>query len=226
LSGCITSNSAVASSPKGSFLSINFGWGIGLGLAVWTSAGLSGGHINPAITIAMATWRGFPWRKVPFYIFAQFVGAVIGAALAYGQYIHAIDLFEGGRSVRTQATASLFVSYPMDYMTAASSFFSEFLGTAILAFVIMATTDKRNAPPPLGLLPLVIFLTLLGLSLALGMQTSFSFNPARDFGPRVFLSMAGYGDIYSYKAHYWFWGAILAPIAGAVIGAGLYHMFF
>jgi len=112
----------------------------------------------------------------------------------------------------------------MDYMTAVSSFFSEFLGTAILAFVIMATTDKRNAAPPLGLLPLVIFLSLFGLSLGFGMQTSFSFNPARDFGPRIFLSMAGYGDIYSYKAHYWFWGAILAPIGGAVIGAGLYHL--
>jgi len=122
------------------------------------------------------------------YIFAQFVGAIIGAALAYAQYIHAIDLFEGGRGLRTKATASLFVSYPvsefklyshileinalqMDYMTAVSSFFSEFLGTAILAFVIMAATDKGNAPPPSGLLPLVVLLTLLGLSLGLGMQT-------------------------------------------------------
>jgi len=89
----------------------------------------------------------------------------------------------------------------------------------------MATTDNANAAPPLGLFALVIFLTFLGLSLSFGMQTSFSFNPARDFGPRLFLSMAGYGDVYSYKAHYWIWGAIIAPIAGAVIGAGLYHTF-
>ena len=166
------------------------------------------------------------------YIFAQVVGGVIGAALAYGQYIHAIDIYEGGHDLRTRATASLFISYPVsrsklmhlkahasqiDYLSAASSFFSEFFGTAILAFVIMAVTDSANSAPSLGLVPLAIFLTLLGLSLGFGMQTcecisrfdcmtsseirkAFSFNPARDFGPRLFLTMAGYGNVYSYKS--------------------------
>ena len=106
-------------------------------------------------------------------------------------------------------------------MTAATCFFSEFLGTAVLAFMIMAATDKNNAAPPIGLLPLVLFLTLLGLGAALGMQTgthalrvsqsgsiwahslnlaAFAFNPARDFGPRLFLTMAGYGrELYTYR---------------------------
>ena len=81
-------------------------------LGVWLSAGISGGHLNPAITIAFATFRGFPWRKVPAYIFAQLLGGVCGAGVAYANYIHAIDLFEGGRHIRTvPGTAGLFSTY-------------------------------------------------------------------------------------------------------------------
>ncbi|KAF8180117.1 aquaporin-like protein [Pholiota molesta] len=222
----LSTNPNVASSHKGEFISTNFGWAIGLASAVWISAGISGGHVNPAITLALATWRGFPWKKVPIYIFAQVMGGVVGAGLVYGQYIHAIDIFEGGRHIRTQATASLFSSFALNYMTAVSCFFSEFLGTAVLAFMIMAATDKNNAAPPLAILPFVIFLTLLGLGAALGMQTAFAFNPARDFGPRLFLSMAGYGkEVYTFRNEYWLWCMILAPILGAQCAVGLYDLF-
>ncbi|KAF8902592.1 aquaporin-like protein [Gymnopilus junonius] len=216
----------VAAVHKGEYISTNFGWGIGLAMAVWISAGISGGHVNPAITLALATWRGFPWKKVPAYIFAQVMGGIVGAGLVYAQYIHAIDIFEGGRDVRTLATAGFFSSFALDYLTAVSCFFSEFLGTAVLAFVIMAATDKKNAAPPTALLPLVLFLTLLGLGAALGMQTAFSFNPARDFGPRLFLSMAGYGrEVYTYRNQYWLWCPILGGILGAQAAVGLYDTF-
>ncbi|KIM41552.1 hypothetical protein M413DRAFT_411376 [Hebeloma cylindrosporum] len=222
----LSRNVNVSSSPKGEYISTNYGWAIGLAMAVWTSAGISGGHVNPAITLAMATWRGFPWRKVPAYIFAQVMGGVVGAGLVYSQYIRAIDIFEGGRSMRTQATASFFSSYALDYMSTVTCFFSEFLGAAVLAFMIVAATDKNNAAPPVGLLPLVLFLTLLGLGTALGMQTAFAFNPARDFGPRLFLTMAGYGsELYTYRNQYWIWCPILAPILGAQCAVGLYDLF-
>ncbi|CAA7268800.1 unnamed protein product [Cyclocybe aegerita] len=222
----LSSNSRVAASPKGEYLSLNFGWAIGLALAVWVSAGISGGHVNPAVTLALATQRGFPWKKVPVYIFSQIMGGLVGAALVYAQYIHAIDIFEGGRDQRTQLTAGLFATYALDYMTAVSCFFAEFLGTAILAFMIMAATDKNNAAPPLYLLPLVIFLTLLGLGVGLGMQTAFAFNPARDFGPRLFLSMAGYGKaVYTYRSQYWLWCPILAPFLGAQVAVAFYDLF-
>lgn len=80
-------------------------------MGVWISGGISGGHINPAVTIALAVFRDFPWRKVPVYIFAQVMGGVCGAGIAYVNYIHAIDLFEGGRHIRTMATANLFATY-------------------------------------------------------------------------------------------------------------------
>ena len=93
---------------------------------MWLSAGISGGHLNPAITIAFATFRGFPWRKVPAYIFAQLMGALCGSGIAYANYIHAIDLVEGGRHIRTvPGTAGLFSTYAMDYMTDVSAFFDE-----------------------------------------------------------------------------------------------------
>lgn len=115
-------------------------------MGVWVSGGISGGHINPAVTIAFATFRDFPWRKVPAYIFAQVMGGLCGAGIVYANYIHAIDLVEGGRHVRTvPGTASLFSTYAVsteaanfqfrtysaipvlqaDYMTSVSCFFDE-----------------------------------------------------------------------------------------------------
>lgn len=192
-------------------------------MGVWVSGGISGGHINPAITLGMATWRGFPWRKVPAFILAQVLGALVGAALVYGLYFQAIEIFEGA-GVRTQATAGIFATYSLPYMTAAASFFTEFLTTAIFFMMILALTDKRNGiAPPLGLLPLALFVLFLGFGISLGMQTAYALNPARDFGPRVFLAMAGYGkEVFTFRSHYWIWCPIIAPIAGAQAGALLY----
>jgi len=222
----LSTDTAISSSPKGNFLSVNFGWALGLGLGVWVSGGISGGHINPAITLAMATWRGFPWRKVPGYILAQVLGGIVGAAIVYGNYVNAINIFEGGSDIRTQATAGLFATYALDYLTNISCFFVEFTGTMILALMIVAASDKYNMAPPQGMLPLVVFLTLLGLGVALGMQTSFAFNPARDFGPRILLSFAGYGkQLYTYRNQYWLWCPIIGPFLGAQVGVGFYDIF-
>jgi len=222
----LSTNTDIASSQKGDFLSVNFGWAIGLALGVWVSGGISGGHINPAITLAMATWRGFPWRKVPGYILAQVLGGILGSAIVYGNYVNAINIFEGGNDIRTQATASLFATYALDYLTNISCFFVEFTGTMILALMIVVGSDKFNMAPPQGLLPLIVFLVLLGLGVAHGMQTSFAFNPARDFGPRVLLSFAGYGkELYTYRNQYWLWCPIIAPILGAQVGIGFYDLF-
>ncbi|KAF7292860.1 putative aquaporin 4 [Mycena indigotica] len=217
---------AVASSQRGDYLSISLGWGIGIAMGVWISAGISGGHINPAVTLALATWRGFPWRKVPVYIFSQILGGVVGAALTYGNYVHAIDTFEGGRNIRTLKTAGLFATYALDYMTQAACFFSEFLATAILMILILAATDKHNAPPPSGLLPLVLFILVVGIGSSLGMETGFAINPARDFGPRLLTSMVGYGSaVYSFRNQYWLWCPIIATILGAQAGALYYDIF-
>ncbi|KAJ2917677.1 hypothetical protein MD484_g2734, partial [Candolleomyces efflorescens] len=239
-SAVLSTNPAVSSSGRGDFFSINFGWAIGssfiiilsdayglqgIAMGVWVSGGISGGHINPAITLTMAAWRKFPWRKVPAYILAQVLGGLVGAALVYGIYFGAIDIYEGA-GVRTQATAGIFATYSLPYMTSVAAFFTEFLATAILSMVVLALSDKRNNTLSPGLLPIALFILFVGFGVSLGMQTSYSLNPARDFGPRLFLSMAGYGsEVYTYRNQYWLWCPIIAPIVGAQAGALLYDLF-
>ncbi|GJE99849.1 aquaporin [Phanerochaete sordida] len=224
----LSGNPAVASSPKGDYLSINFGWAVGTALGVWVSSGISGGHINPAVTIALATFRDFPWRKVPGYIFAQVMGGLCGAGIIYANYIHAIDLVEGGRHIRTvPGTAGLFSTYAADYMTSVSCFFDEFIGTAILLIVVCALTDKHNGPPPAGLVPLALFITILGIGASLGFQTGYAINPARDLGPRLLTAMVGYGGaVFSFRSQYWLWCPVIAPIVGALVGMLIYDLFF
>ncbi|KAG6817002.1 hypothetical protein H0H87_000897 [Tephrocybe sp. NHM501043] len=219
----LSTNTGVASSPKGSYLSASFGWAVGIAIGVWVSGVPQQVH---QVTLSLAVYRGFPWRKVPIYMAAQLFGGIMGAAFVYWQYFHAINIYEGGNGVRTLNTAGLFATYALDYMTAVSCFFSEFFATAILLIAIFAMNDKRNIPPPNGLGPLLLFIVLLGIAAALGMQTSFAINPARDFGPRLLTSMVGYGKaVYVYRNQYWIWCPIMAPFLGALAGAGFYDLF-
>ncbi|KAG6334700.1 hypothetical protein ID866_4399 [Astraeus odoratus] len=222
----LSSSTAVSASPKGDALSSSLGWGIGIGLGVWVSAGVSGGHINPAVTLAFATFRDFPWKKVPRYLLAQLLGGICGAGIIYANYYHAINLYEGGTGIRTiTGTAGLFGTYAADYMSSVSCFFSEFLGSAMLIIGIFAATDRRNAGPPPGLPPLTIFLTLLGIANSLGMETGAAVNPARDLGPRILTAMVGYGkDVFTYRNQYWLWCPIIGDILGMQMGALVYDL--
>lgn len=221
----LSSVQAVASSQKGQYLSVSFGWAVGVALGVWICGGISGGHINPAVTLSLAVFRGFPWRKVPVFIFAQILGAMCGSGIIYANYFHAIDLFEGGGGIRTLSTASLFATYALPYMTSVSCFFSEFIATAILLMVIMAVTDKKNGPPSAGLVPLALFITILGICASLGMETSFAINPARDFGPRIFTAMVYGRQVFNFRNQYWLWCPIMATCSGGLTGTFLYDAF-
>ena len=223
----LSGNTAVSASPKGEYLSISFGWAIGTALGVWVSGGISGGHINPAVTLVQAIFRGFSWKKVPSYILAQTLGACTGAGLVYANYHRAIDLYEGGPGIRTvPGTASLFTTFAMDHLSNVQCFFSEVLATAVLLLVVLAVTDKRNSPPPNGLVPLVLFITILGEGACLGMQTAYALNPARDLGPRLMCWMAGYGrEVWNYRSQYWLYTPIIGPIVGAILGTIVYDGF-
>ncbi|KAG7095777.1 hypothetical protein E1B28_006481 [Marasmius oreades] len=222
----LSSNTGVASSPKGEYLSISFGWAIGVAVGIWIAAGISGAHLNPAVTLALATFRGFSWKKVPGYCFAQLMGALVGAGIVYANYIHAIDIFEGGRHIRTLKTAGLFSTYALDYMTNVSCFFSEFMASAVLLIAVFAVIDKGNHAAPPGLPPLPLFILILGIGACLGMQTGYAINPARDLGPRILTGMVGYGAApFTFRSHYWLWCPVIAPVFGGLTGAFFYDLF-
>ncbi|KAI6146702.1 major intrinsic protein superfamily membrane channel protein [Pisolithus tinctorius] len=222
----LSSNTAVSATAKGEYLSLNFGWAVGVALGVLVSGGVSGGHLNPAVTLALASLRDFPWRKVPYYILAQLLGALCGGGIIYANYYHAINAYEGGSDVRTiSRTGDLFATYAADYMTSVSCFFSEFLASAMLIIAILAATDKRNGPVSVWLVTLTVFTAILGIGLALGMETGFAINPARDFGPRLLTAMVGYGkDVFTFRNQYWLWCPILAPILGMQVGGLVYDL--
>jgi aquaglyceroporin related protein len=114
----------------------------------------------------------------------------------------------------------------VDFIPSVTCFFDEFLGTAMLLFVVCSINDKKNGPPPAGLNPLVLFLTVLGIGASLGFQTAYAINPARDLGPRLMTYMVGYGrPVWDYRNQYWLWCAILGPVTGAMAGVGVYDMF-
>jgi len=220
----LSANPAIASAPRGEFLSNSFGWALAAACGAWVSGGVSGGHINPVVTLCMAIFRGFPWRKVPSYIFAQVFGAFLGALIVYANYSHAIDIVEGGVGVRTvPGTASLFTSYALDYVSDVNCFFDEFLCSFALLLVIFAVTDHHNGPPPPGLVPLAVFAVIFGITAGLGLQTSFAINPARDLGPRIVTAIVGYGEpVWAYRGQFWLWCTIGGPLAGGFTAAFLY----
>ncbi|KAI0042138.1 aquaporin [Auriscalpium vulgare] len=221
----LSMNTGVAAFPRGDWLSINFGWACGAALGVWVSGGISGGHCNPVVTLCMAVYRGFPWKKVPIYILGQLLGAWIGGFLVYANYFHAINIYEGGDGVRTLKTGALFSTYSAAYMPAANCFFDEFLGAFILMLVVFAVSDKRNGPPPPGLVPLVIFIVILGIGAAFGMQTGYAINPARDLGPRLMTAMVGYGrQVFNFRDQYWIWTPILGSLSGGLVACFVYDV--
>ncbi|GAA93674.1 uncharacterized protein L969DRAFT_90192 [Mixia osmundae IAM 14324] len=225
----LSSSTAVSTSPKGDYLSISFGWAMAVVFGIYASGGISGGHINPAVTISLAVFRGFPWRKVPIYIFAQILGAMCGALMVYATYHEAITIYEGGPNIRTHtgptATAALFSTYPLTYVGAPVAFFNEIYGTAILMIIVLAVSDKANATPTEGMNPLIIGLLVLAIGACLGSQTAYCINPARDFGPRLATWIVGYGKgVWTFYSWYWIWTPIVATICGALLGSLAYDM--
>ncbi|KAL3492225.1 putative aquaglyceroporin [Aspergillus germanicus] len=213
---------------KGDYQSISWGWGLGVMLGVYVS-GISGSHINPAVTFANCVLRKFPWRKWPIYAISQLLGGMCAAAIVYGNYKSAIDAYEGP-GIRTvpgysdHPTGGIFCTYPTDFMTRTGQFFSESLASSLLMFVIFALNDEGNlgAGP---LTPLALFFTIFGIGACFGWETGYAINLARDFGPRLVSYMIGYGPEVWRAGDYYFWVPIVAPFLGCTFGGWLYDMF-
>jgi len=218
----------VSKQTAGSYLAINLAWGLGVVMGCYVSAGVSGAHLNPAVTLAAAVYRGFPWRKVLPYVAGQFVGAFVAAAVVYLTYREGLTAFDGGvrQVLGPQGTAGIFATYPQPYLTTfPGGFIDQVVGTMILVAVILGITDQRNAPAPAGLTPLIVGLLVVGIGTAFGVNCGYAINPARDLGPRMFTALAGWGSEVFRAGNHWWWVPVVAPLIGGVLGGWVYDLF-
>ena len=205
-------------------------WGVGVSMAIYLSAGISGAHLNPAVSIALSLFTDFEKRKLPFYIICQVAGAFCGALLVYTLYSNLLFDFEQSRHMvrGTEASlelASVFSTYPHSALSTGQAFLVEVIITAILMGVIMSLTDDNNGLPRGPLAPLLIGLLIAVIGSSMGPLTGFAMNPARDFGPKLMTFLTGWGEISLTGGRDipYFLVPIFAPIVGACLGAAAYR---
>lgn len=204
-------------------------WGIGVTIAIYATAGISGAHLNPAITLALAAFNGFDKRKVFPYIIAQVGGAIFAVAILYFIYSNMLSNYESVHhitrgTVSSLETASIFSTYATPMISVQAAFVVEFLITSILMFVVLAVTDNKNGTSNSTLAPLLIGLVVAIIGGSIGSLTGFAMNPARDFGPKLFTYLAGWDWIAftGGRSVPYFIVPLFAPICGALFGAWLY----
>lgn len=218
--GCGTVCSAIFHSAQVGLWQIAAVWSIAVTLAISATASVSGAHLNPAITIALAATRGFSWRKVLPFIVAQVFGAITAAGINFALFHDSIAKFEAANNIVRGATESIKSASAFgEYWTMSSwvgAFFAELYGTAMLAFMIFALTNPKNETTSKNpvLIPPLIGLTVGALISVIAPLTQAGFNPARDFGPRVISLIAGWGGV----AMKGWWVYVVAPIVGSIIG--------
>lgn len=226
--GCgVVAQTLLSKQAAGQCLSINLGWGLGVTLGVYVAAGVSGAHLNPAVTLTVALFRGFPWRKALPYCLAQTAGAFAASALVYAVYFDALRAFDGGvrQVLGPQGTAGIWATYPQAFLTPVwGGLVDQIAGTALLLLCVFALTDARNQPPAANLTPLLLGGLVLAIGVAFGFNAGYAINPARDFGPRLFTFAAGWGGEVFHAGHGWWWIPIVGPLVGGPLGGGLYAL--
>jgi len=205
--------------------SIAWAWGLGVVMGVYVAARISGAHLNPAVTLALAVFRGFAWKKVLPYSLAQILGAFVAALVVRWNYSEVIAAIDPGHTIKTQGIFSTLPGNGALPVGTWGSFRDQIIGTAILLFLILAITDLRNTSPGVNLAPFIIGLIVVAIGFAWGTDAGYAINPARDLGPRLASFFTGYGTAWRDQyGHFYFWVPIIGPLIGGVLGAGLYDV--
>jgi glycerol uptake facilitator protein len=211
---------------------ITFGWAFAVIVAVYVSGGVSGAHLNPAVTLALAVKRGFSWAKVAPYMIAQVVGAFLGALAVYLCYSDGL-VAAGLPNVWCTGPGSVFATAFWGTTAAAgtsgtsysllTACITEIFGTAVLLWGILASGDAKNMGLINNLGPFLVGGTVLAVGLSLGGPSGYAINPARDFGPRLFGLVIGTKGLFT--DIYWLIVPVIGPLVGGVIGAFAYDAF-
>lgn len=217
----------LSGNANGSYISINLAWGLAVTMGIYACSGISGAHINPAVTLALAVHRKFPWRKVAPYMTAQFAGAFVASIVVYIVYREALTDFDGGtrQILGDKRTAGIWATYPQEFLsTFPGGFIDQVVGTALLVGMVFAITDERNFAPKSNLAPVLVGAVVAVIGMSFGYNAGYAINPARDFAPRLFTAMAGWGsDVFTVQDHFW-WVPIAGPCVGGILGGFVYDL--
>ena len=218
----------LSGNQNGNYLSINLGWGLAVTMAIYVAGGISGAHLNPAVTLALALHGRFSWKKVFPYCLAQLTGAFVASGAVYATYREALNKFDHGVRQLTGplATAGIWATYPQDFLTTfPGGLIDQIMGTALLVLLIFALGDRRNRPPDDNLAPLLVGALVALIGMTFGYNAGYAINPARDFGPRLFTAMAGWGGEVFRTHDHWWWVPIVGPCLGGWLGGLCYEVF-
>lgn len=217
----------------GGWLLITWGWAMAVVMGIYVAGGVSGAHINPAVTLAFAIRRTLPWSKVVPYWIAQVVGAFAGAGLVYLDYRPAIDAYNAAHHVASRldlgglTTFSIFGTFPAQYFgtNMTGPLVDQIIGTALLVILVLAIIDTRNLPVQANLAPFIIGLVVAAIGMSFGVDAGYAINPARDLGPRLLAFTQGWGpNAFPGPSGYW-WVPIVGPLIGGAIAVPLYEWF-
>ncbi|XP_078530855.1 aquaporin-7-like [Lissotriton helveticus] len=211
----------------GQYLSINLSFGFGVTMGILVAGGVSGAHMNTSVSLTNCILGNLPWRKLPVYVLAQGVGSFLAAAVIYSLYYEALINYCGGNLTVTGpcATAGIFSTYPEAYLSLGGGFLDQVIGTAALLLCIMAINDQRNNPALNGIQALLVGILVVLIGMAMGMNSGYAINPARDLPPRIFTALAGWGSEVFWAGNNWWWVPVVAPLVGSVTGAFIYTLF-
>lgn len=203
---------------NGGYTNITIAWGLGVTMGIYTAGKISGAHLNPAVTITLAAFRGFVWKKVLPYIVAQVLGAFCAAAIVFWNYLPAFQKTDPN----LDHTAGIFTTFPAFPQLLSAGLLDQIIGTALLLFLIFAISDSRNLPVG-NLAPILIGLVVVAIGMSFGGLHGYAINPARDFGPRLWTVVAGFKNNGLTDGLRVFWVPIVGPIVGGLLGGALYE---
>ncbi|AGA67385.1 aquaporin family protein [Brachyspira pilosicoli] len=218
LFGCGVVASVVVGN-NGAPINIHIAWGLAVTFGIYASGKISGAHLNPAVTLALAVTGRFQWSKVWYYIVAQMIGFFIGAAIVfavyYGKWIEVDPNFEN--------TAGVFATFPA-VPGFLYGFIDQVVGTFILIFLILTTGDANNTPAGANLGPIIVGLIIVAIGTSFGFMHGYAINPARDLGPRLFAVLVGFkNNGLTDGSNVWI-VPIIGPIVGGIFGAIVYDV--
>ena len=208
-------------------LSINIAWGLAVTMGCYVSAGVTGAHLNPAVTLALAVHRRFPWNKVLPYSVAQIAGAFVASAVVFVTYHEALDAFDGGvrQVLGAQGTAGIWATYPQPFLsTFPGGFIDQVVGTALLVGVIFGITDTRNSPAPAGLAPVVVGLLVVVIGATFGFNAGLRDQSGARLRPAAVHLRRRMGRRSVSRRQRWWWVPIVGPCVGGVLGGLVYDI--